>query len=239
MSDRVVIHALYRASLTAVKSLKGRPLPLQPSIKGSDWGKFQRLTEQQLDAERSAVFPWASASDASSFGVIEANALLRLVRRRFRDSTKDVDAAINDGFAALRNFGELFEQLETSSTATTNGVRVHAVSKFLGVSDESGTHVFAYRIRIANTDRNVQLRSRHWIIEDERGGSVVVPKGSPGVVGQTPRLVKGAQFEYVSGTELAAPRGFIKGSFEFVTDDGQTFDALVGPFSLVAPDRTH
>mmetsp|Transcript_9866 Transcript_9866/g.31688 ORF Transcript_9866/g.31688 Transcript_9866/m.31688 type:complete len:246 (+) Transcript_9866:41-778(+) len=233
----MLARALYRASLRCVRSLDGGALPLQRSIKANEWGKFQRLSAQQLETERLSVFPWASASESSD-GTIAASALLALARRRYREtpaSRDETDAALNEAFAAIRGFGELFERLQTSSTSVTEGVRIQAVSKFLGVSDDSGAHVFAYRIRIANTTaRVVQLRSRHWIIEDEHGGSIVVPKGSPGVVGQTPRLRPDEYFEYVSGTELHAPKGAIRGSFEFVYDDGQTFDAVVDKFDLLA-----
>lgn len=237
-AQTMLARALYRASLRCIQSLGGAALPLQRSIAAKDWGKYQRLSPQQLESERNSVFPWASATDAAD-GAVEAAVLEALAKRRFRESlatTEEVETALTEGFAALRSFGDLFERLQTSSTKTTRGIRIQAASKFLGLSDDSGAHVFAYRIRIANLDdRVVQLRSRHWVIEDENGGSIVVPKGSPGVVGQTPMLHAGDHFEYVSGTELHAPRGNIKGSFEFVYDDGCAFDATVDKFHLVAP----
>ncbi|KAH8046002.1 hypothetical protein JL721_12490 [Aureococcus anophagefferens] len=80
-------------------------------------------------------------------------------------------------------------------------------------------------------------RSRHWVIADEDGAEdEVVPKGSHGVVGQTPTLAPGAEFQYASGTELRGPKGAIRGSFESVSvGDGSTFEAEVRPFALVAP----
>ena len=63
-----------------------------------------------------------------------------------------------------------------------------------------------------------------------------MPKGSHGVVGQTPTLAPGVEFQYASGTELDAPRGAVRGSFQFVSiTDGSTFEAEVPPFALVAP----
>ena len=83
----------------------------------------------------------------------------------------------------------------------------------------------------------VRLRSRHWVIREADGGEeVVVPRGSPGVVGQTPTLGHGAEFEYASGTELRADAGEVRGAFEFVSMElGETFEAEVPPFKLVAP----
>eukprot|EP00632_Arachnochrysis_sp_CCMP2950_P014377 CAMPEP_0185703062 /NCGR_PEP_ID=MMETSP1164-20130828/13543_1 /TAXON_ID=1104430 /ORGANISM="Chrysoreinhardia sp, Strain CCMP2950" /LENGTH=246 /DNA_ID=CAMNT_0028370329 /DNA_START=86 /DNA_END=826 /DNA_ORIENTATION=- len=225
----------------------------------ADWGKFQRLSQRQLDAERAAVFPWASAADAPRFGVIEPDALLRLVRRRYREppqqssaSSTDADAqtgtahqgaaaesaATDEAFRALRAFHELFAALRVTSTCEMHGVRVQATSQYLGVNATTKARVFAYRVRIANVASAsvVQLRSRHWVIADADGGSVVVPKGSPGVVGQTPRLAVGHHFEYVSGTELHAPRGSIRGSFEFVDDAGGVFEADVLPFDLISDE---
>ena len=64
------------------------------------------------------------------------------------------------------------------------------------------------------------------------GTEITVPKGSPGVVGQTPRLPPGHHFEYVSGAELGSSDGVISGSYEFADDDGIVFDASLSPFAL-------
>lgn len=216
----MIARALFRASLRSLKSLD-RPLPLQEPIKVSEWGKFKRLTSAHLDVEASSVFPWASKG-----GVITREDLTQILRRKYREP-----GDLNDGFAALRSFSNLKDM--PSSTTTTNGVTVTAVSKYMGLSTDSGSHVFAYRIRISNSGELVHLRSRHWII-DTGHSSVVVPKGSPGVVGQTPSLKRGAHFEYVSGTEINAEMATMRGSFEFSTDAGDTFDVIVDPFHLKA-----
>ena len=84
----------------------------------------------------------------------------------------------------------------------------------------------------------VFARRRRWAITALPDGEEeeVVPRGSPGVVGQTPTLGQGAEFEYASGTELQAAAGTVRGSFEFVSLEGdERFEAEVPPFALVAP----
>ena len=117
-------------------------------------------------------------------------------------------------------------------------MRVSATASYVGMAN-SGAHVFAYRLRIANKRPDtVRLESRRWAITALPDGEEeeVVPRGSPGVVGQTPTLGQGAEFEYASGTELQAAAGTVRGSFEFVSLEGdERFEAEVPPFALVAP----
>lgn len=234
MAQSVVVRSLYRACLRGHRALESRALPLQTAVGAREWGHFRRVDAQVLDSERDAVFPWASRDVRSE---VECDALLEQCRRAFRRPTADVDGQIDEAFSALRSFHELLSRRSGSSYAVTCGVRVTALASYLGVA-ASGAHVFAYRIRIANDNAHpVQLRSRHWVIEDDQGKRVVVPKGSPGVVGQTPRLAQGQCFEYASGTELHAPTGTVSGSFQFATDDGDLFDVQVSPFNLVADVR--
>lgn len=76
---------------------------------------------------------------------------------------------------------------------------------------------FAYRIRIANVgSAHVQLVGRHWVFTDSEGGTLEVPRGSPGVVGRAPFLRPGQAFQYMSGTELATPSGTMRGSFQML-----------------------
>mmetsp|Transcript_212 Transcript_212/g.607 ORF Transcript_212/g.607 Transcript_212/m.607 type:complete len:271 (-) Transcript_212:109-921(-) len=234
-ANATVIRALYRASLRGIRSLEGRGVPVQSPIRHRDWGKFQWLTPHAIEQERQALFRWAPAQD----DVLEPETLLATARRRYREAPDDVDAVISEGFSSLRSFYDLAAHLDVCSVAETRGVRVRATSSFLGVHDKK-TKLFAYRVRITNVRHPsvVQLRSRHWTITDDVTGDVVtVPRGSPGVVGQTPRLAPGHVFEYVSGTDLQSASGTIRGSFEFCADDGGVFDALVEPFRLRAPHQ--
>ena len=91
----------------------------------------------------------------------------------------------------------------------------------------------AFTITVTNTGRvPVQLISRHWVIQDERGHSEEV-KGL-GVVGQQPLLRPGESFQYTSGCRLRAASGTMHGSYFFVAEDGHRFDAPIGTFVLDA-----
>lgn len=80
---------------------------------------------------------------------------------------------------------------------------------------------------------------RHWIFTDAAGGSVEVPRGSPGVVGSYPTFhAGGAGFEYVSGTELATPTGTMAGSLQVAEmDTSVMFDAGVAATALRGPPQ--
>jgi ApaG protein len=120
----------------------------------------------------------------------------------------------------------------------TDGIRVRVQSVYL--PDQSSPtderFVFAYTITISNESTyTAQLRTRHWIITDGRGGVEEV-KGD-GVVGEQPRLSPGQSFQYTSGCVLTTPIGTMQGSYRFWRDDGTYFDAAIAPFSLASPVR--
>ena len=103
---------------------------------------------------------------------------------------------------------------------------------------DSGRYAFAYKIRIVNNGGvPAQLISRHWIITDANG-KVTEVKGL-GVVGQQPLLAPGQSFEYTSGTEIGTPVGSMRGSYLFVAEDGERFEAPIGQFSLSMPRTLH
>ncbi len=123
-----------------------------------------------------------------------------------------------------------------TSTATTDGIRVSVKSQYLADQSvpQSKRYVFAYTVTIANEGGEpAQLQTRHWIITDGNG-KVEEVKG-PGVVGQTPYLRPGEQFEYTSGCILQTPRGQMHGSYQMVRPDGRGFDAVIAPFLLALP----
>ena len=82
-------------------------------------------------------------------------------------------------------------------------------------------------------EETTQLRSRHWIITDGNG-SVQEVRGD-GVVGAQPVLRPGENFEYTSWCVLATPSGTMRGTYQMVTDRGQSFDADIAPFRLALP----
>jgi ApaG protein len=95
--------------------------------------------------------------------------------------------------------------------------------------------MWSYVVEIENHGtETVQLISRHWIITDSRNDIVEV-KGE-GVVGDQPTLKPREAYRYTSGCPLRTASGSMHGSFQMLTDDGQTFDAEIPPFSLDLPD---
>jgi ApaG protein len=127
---------------------------------------------------------------------------------------------------------------ESTSQAVTQGIRVRVQSHYLPEQSapNDDRYVFAYTITISNESTyTAQLRTRHWIITDGRGGVEEV-KGD-GVVGEQPRLSPGQSFQYTSGCVLTTPIGTMQGSYRFWRDDGTYFDVAIAPFSLASPVR--
>jgi ApaG protein len=123
-----------------------------------------------------------------------------------------------------------------SSQARTRGILVEVDSSFVPERSEPMRRMwfFAYRIRIANQgEETVQLVSRHWIITDAHGE--VEEVSGPGVVGEQPVLAPGEAFEYTSFCPLPTPFGSMRGSYQMVTRDGETFDIEIAPFELSQP----
>ena len=102
-------------------------------------------------------------------------------------------------------------------------------------SPENEVFSFAYTVTITNTGEvAAQLISRHWIISDARGHTEEV-KGL-GVVGHQPLLKPGESFQYSSGSRLRTPTGTMHGSYFFVAEDGERFEAAIPMFVLDAGD---
>ena len=123
------------------------------------------------------------------------------------------------------------------SEATTRGIRIRVQSQYVASqsSPEQGYWFFAYHVHIENVgEETAQLISRHWIITDG-DGNVDHVRG-PGVVGAQPHLGPGESFDYQSACPLPTPVGAMNGTFQMVTDAGESFDAEVAPFTLAAPN---
>jgi ApaG protein len=57
------------------------------------------------------------------------------------------------------------------------------------------------------------------------------------VVGETPVLRPGEDFEYTSGVPLPTPSGFMVGTYGMVTAAGEEFDIAIPAFSLDTPQK--
>ena len=125
----------------------------------------------------------------------------------------------------------------SSYQATTRGIRVTVLPQYLvNESDpDENRYFWAYTITIENEGKEtVRLNSRVWKITDETGHLEEVR--GPGVVGETPTMRPGEQFQYTSGCPLPTPSGIMVGSFQMTTEDGEMFDVAVPAFSLDSPE---
>ena len=124
----------------------------------------------------------------------------------------------------------------SSSMALTRGVRVEVNAEYVAERSHpsEGQWFFAYHIRISNEgSETVQLLSRHWIITDA-GGHEEQVRG-PGVVGAQPVLEPGQSFEYTSFCPLKTSFGSMRGTYQMVTNSGESFDAEIATFALNEP----
>jgi ApaG protein len=126
---------------------------------------------------------------------------------------------------------------DSAYEARTHDILVRVRTFFL--EDESapdeGRYVWAYRVAVENHGRfTVQLLRRSWAITDAAGRTQHVH--GEGVVGEQPVLAPGQAFEYVSGTPLATPSGFMTGAYHLVEQgSGTPFDVAIPSFSLDSP----
>ncbi|KAH7477096.1 hypothetical protein KRP22_001021 [Phytophthora ramorum] len=249
------VRAIYRCLLRDARELQRTPhFNVRRGLQLEQWGNggfVEPLSEKSDDAK--------VLTSLEEFQRLRDNALrmgspsvdvAKSIRLAFRDNSqlndpKVVSAKLDEAIEAL---GELSEQLllaQCSSVTVTNGVRIEATSKYVESHSDPATNTyrFAYRVAITNqnTDSSVQILGRQYTFESEKGQRIALPRNSPGVVGATPVLAPGQTFEYASGVDIDAPRGSVTGCLhalrktEEQDDDGDTFDALVSKFALLAP----
>jgi ApaG protein len=117
---------------------------------------------------------------------------------------------------------------------------VEVQSRFVPEHSRPGEQrfAFAYTVRMHNRgEAPAQLVDRHWIITDAEARIEEVR--GPGVVGETPRLVPGASYEYSSGAILRTPVGRMRGSYGWRTDDDRRFRSPIPEFVLSMPRVLH
>jgi ApaG protein len=124
--------------------------------------------------------------------------------------------------------------------SVTSQIQVNVVANYVLAESrpEQGFHYFSYKITIKNTGtRPAQLMSRHWTITDGLGR--VEEVRGPGVVGLQPKINPGQTFEYESACPLHASSGSMKGIYQMVSDDGESFQVNIPEFYLIAPQALH
>ena len=120
--------------------------------------------------------------------------------------------------------------------AVTSGITVRVAVSYLAdqSSPPAGRWFWSYHIRLENgRDHAVQLLARHWIIRDANGHAHEV-RGA-GVVGDTPHILAGESYDYVSGCPLETSRGSMAGHYHMVDETGSTFDIAIPEFVLKGP----
>jgi len=129
--------------------------------------------------------------------------------------------------------------MTTAFQATTADITVTVRVFYLPEQSkpEDRHFVWAYQIQIENGgNQTVQLLRRTWLITDETGHTHKVH--GEGVVGATPILEPGEQFEYSSGTPLATSSGFMTGKYHMQeVRTGREFDIAIPAFSLDSPHQ--
>lgn len=101
-----------------------------------------------------------------------------------------------------------------------------------------GEFCFAYHITIDNRGEvPVRLLSRRWLITD--GDNKQRRVEGAGVVGEQPHLVAGARYEYTSFVDFSTPIGCMEGAYVMALDNGDTFEAAIGVFSLSVPKKSN
>ena len=123
-----------------------------------------------------------------------------------------------------------------SYRAVTRDVEVIVTPSYLEheSSPRSGRWFWAYEVTILNEGpETVTLKTRYWKIMNANGQMQEV-RGA-GVVGEQPTLTPGQRFEYTSGCPLSTASGFMSGSYQLETADGEAFNVVIPAFSLDSP----
>ena len=119
---------------------------------------------------------------------------------------------------------------------TTRAITVTVRPSFLDEQSrpEDNYFVWAYEVTILNGGpETVTLKTRYWKIMNANGQMQEV-RGA-GVVGEQPTLTPGQRFEYTSGCPLSTASGFMSGSYQLETADGEAFNVVIPAFSLDSP----
>jgi len=119
---------------------------------------------------------------------------------------------------------------------TTKDIRITVKPMYLEDQSEpsENRYLWAYKIIIDNLgNETVQLLTRYWKITDANG-RVQEVRGD-GVVGEQPVIPPGKTYEYTSGCPLDTPSGFMVGSYDMVTDEGQRLEVAIPLLPLDLP----
>ena len=125
----------------------------------------------------------------------------------------------------------------SGSEVVTTGIRVRVEAEYSEEHSRPQLNqwFFLYTITVSNeSNRVVQLMTRHWIITDAT--QQIEEVRGPGVVGEQPVLRPGESFKYTSGCPLPTPFGAMEGSYQMVDEAGDPFDVAIERFLLMEPN---
>lgn len=120
----------------------------------------------------------------------------------------------------------------------SNEIAISVIAKYKAEHSNpiEAKYIHVYQITIKNNNHfPVQLLSRKWFIQESSGKQTIV--NGEGVVGKTPVLQPGEEFQYVSCCPLESMIGTMEGHYKFQRlDDGSQFISRIPKFSLICPD---
>lgn len=95
--------------------------------------------------------------------------------------------------------------------------------------------VFSYTITINNnSETDVKLLSRYWLITDANGDSSTVV--GEGVVGEQPLISANSSYTYSSGSVLKTPVGTMQGHYQMIDNDNKPLKIDIPVFRLAKPN---
>ncbi len=137
-------------------------------------------------------------------------------------------------------FQALVTQSKLYSMNEKNNVIVETETRYIQEqsSIDDDRYVFAYTITITNMGNiPARLLTRHWLITDANGK--VQEVNGEGVIGEQPYLKPGETFRYTSGAMIETPVGVMEGKYAMLSDDDESFNALIPQFTLSVPRTLH
>ena len=102
---------------------------------------------------------------------------------------------------------------------------------------EKSLYFFMYKVTISNqSDKTIQLISRHWDICDANGDIDIIE--GEGVIGEQPIMKPGSSFQYNSFCPIKTEFGQMSGFYVFHEEEtDELFKGIIPGFALVVPTR--
>lgn len=119
----------------------------------------------------------------------------------------------------------------------TNNIEISVWPEFIDKKSSilGEIYIWAYHVRIANNGLDeIQLESRYWRILDEHGNIQEIE--GEGVVGERPKILPSASYQYSSGVHLKCQSGIMMGKYFMKNiNKNENFIVKIPNFSLDIP----